>query len=279
MATRGNTWSVPAGQAEVFTVTITGGNGQPITGHYEGTEPLIAVVWEGSNLAPIAGVVSVAWQSSLAGTTTVTVAPPSSMTPGFYKVRLSVTFAGTTNPYYAGWLRVEAIPGTGAELPTYCGLQDLLDRAGDWLTRLMQSAASDVSNFVQERAWAREWLDDIIIGRSRVFAYRFDLAYALYYGSFPFGPVEAPDQVVSNYLASNYLMVVPRTIECTAYKALAFVCEKRQTFDDAGEQYRKRALMYHRMASNSLRRYRPTLDTNNDGYADIAFNLGVLTFR
>jgi hypothetical protein len=85
--------------------------------------------------------------------------------------------------------------------------------------------------------------------------------------------------VIAGYLASNYLQVVPRTIECVSYKALAFICEKRQTFDDKGEIYRQRAVWYHRKASNSLRRYRATLDTNGDGRADIAFNLGVLTFR
>jgi hypothetical protein len=74
-------------------------------------------------------------------------------------------------------------------------------------------------------------------------------------------------------------MIVPRTIECVTYKTLAFICEKRVTFDEQGESYRQRAQWYHRKASNSLRRYRPALDTNGDGHPDIAFNLGVITFR
>jgi hypothetical protein len=279
MAQRGNTWSVPAGQTETFTVAITGGAGNAIAGQYQGDEPLPVVVWEGSDLTPIAGVVSAAWQSGPSGLVQVDVSPPSTMTPGYYRCRLSVTYNGNTGPFYFGWIKVEAIPGTASEPPTYGALQDLIDRAGEWLTRLMQSGSGDVTNFVRERATAREWLDDVITGNSRVFAYRFDLTYALYYGSFPFGPVEAPDSVIAGYLASDYLQVVPRTIECVSYKALAFVCEKRQTFDEAGEQYRQRAQWYHRKASNSLRRYRPTLDTNGDGIADIAFNLGVITFR
>jgi len=51
------------------------------------------------------------------------------------------------------------------------------------------------------------------------------------------------------------------------------------SFDEAGEDYRKRANWYHRLASNALRGYRCELDTNGDGRTDIAFNLGVLTFR
>lgn len=262
-----------------YTVTITGSSGAAIVNQYQGTEPLYVTVWEGSNLAPINGVVSVAWASPPAGTVTAVFSPPANLTPGYYRVRLSVSYQGTESPFYAGWLRVQSVPGTASESPTYCSLQDLLDRAGDWLEQLMQSSTSSISNFVQERAAAREWLDDIIVGRSRVFAYRFDLTYALYYGSFPFGPVEAPDEVIVNYLASNYLMVVPRTIECTAYKALGFICEKKVTLDGPTDVYRERARYYHGMASNSLRRYRPCLDTNQDGYADIAFNLGVLTFR
>lgn len=276
---RDNGWTVPAGESDAFTVTISNSAGAAITGQYAGTEPLPATVWEGGNLAPITGVVTTTWQSGANGQVLATVTPPSGMTPGYYRVRLSVTYNGATNPYYYGWLKVDAVPGTSSESPTYCALQDLEDLAGDWLTRLMQSDPGAQTNFVRERAMAREWLDDIIVSRSRVFAYRFDLTYALYYGSFPFGPVEAPDQVISNYLASNYLQIVPRTIECTAYKALAFICEKRQTFDEDGEAYRQRAVFYHRKASSSLRRYRPTLDTNGDGNADIAFNLGVFTFR
>ena len=279
MANRGNTWSVPAGQTEVYTVTVTNAAGVPITGQYVGTEPLITVVWEGGNLTPIAGVATAVWLSPTAGTVTVTVSPPSTMTAGYYRVQLSLTYMGATNPYGYFWLQVQAIAGIGVEAPTYCALQDLVDLAGDWLPKLMQGLSGDQSNFVRERAMAREWLDDAIVSQSRVFAFRFDLSYALYYGSFPFGPVEAPDQVITNYLASNLLQVKPRTIECNAYKALAFICEKRVTFDEDGESYRQRANWYHRKASSSIRRYRATLDLNGDGYADVAFNLGVITFR
>lgn len=278
MANRGNTWAVPAGESDSFDVTIANAAG-PITGQYQGTEPLPVQLWKGSDLANIAGICTASWISGPDGTVLATVAPPAATAPGYYRVRLNVTYGGATSPIYYGWLKVEASPGTAAASPVYCELQDLVDLAGDWLERLMQGGPSDQTDFARERAMAREWLDDIIIGRSRVFAYRFDLNYALYYGSFPFGPVEAPDSVITNYLASDMLMIVPRTIECCSYKALAFICEKRQTFDEKGEEYRQRAQWYHRKAANSLRRYRATLDTNADGRADVAFNLGVLTFR
>lgn len=279
MSARGNTWQCPAGEAQTYTVTITNSAGIALTNLYDGSEALEALVWQGSNLAPIAGVLAPAWNTPADGTVNVALTVPDDMAPGWYRVRLSVTYTGQKSPFYYGWLEVLATPDAGEEPPTYTSYQDLEDLAGDWLKRLMQGDQTDRSNFLAERAMAREWLDDIIIGNSRVFAYRFDLNYALYYGSFPFGPVEAPDTVIAQYLASNYLMVVPRTIECCAYKALAFICEKRMTFDEDGESYRRRAIFYHRKASNSLRRYRATLDTNADGKPDIAFNLGVITFR
>lgn len=276
---RGNTWICPAGDGQTYTVTITNGAGVAITGVYAGTETLTATVWQGSNLTPIANVAAVSWLSGTNGTTTVLLTPPSNLAPGYYRIRLEVTYQSQKSPYYYGWIKVEAVAGSATAAATYGSYQDMVDLAGDWLLRLQQGDPGDETTFLRERAQAREWLDDIIVGSSRVFAYRFDLTYALYYGAFPFGPVESPDSVIKGYLDSNYLMIVPRTIECTSYKALAFACEKRVTFDESGEEYRRRAIYYHRKASNSLRRYRCQLDTNGDGNADIAFNLGVITFR
>jgi hypothetical protein len=278
MANRGNTWAVPAGEQDSFTVTVSNENGA-ITGQYQGTEPLPATVWRGSNLAPIAGMVTASWNTAADGTVDVVVSPDAAQAPGFYRVRLSVTFGGQTSPFYFGWIRVEAVPGTASEPAVYGSYQDLVDHCGEWVNQLQQGEAADRTDFLTERARAREWMDDAIVANSRVFAYRFDLTYALYYGSFPFGPVEAPDSVMTQYLASDFLIVKPRTIEACSYKAAAFICEKRQTFDAKGDEYQRRAAWFHRKASNSLRRYRAELDTNADGVTDIAFNLGVITMR
>ncbi len=274
MANRGNTWTVPAGESQSFTVTIAA----PLS-TYAGTEPLVAVLWEGGALAPIAGVLAVTWHTAAAGTVDVVVSPLLTMEPGYYRVRLSVTYLGTTSPFYNGWLKVDAVPGLATEAPVYCTLQDCLDRAGNWLVQLMQGNAADQTNFDVERALAREWLDDCIVSCARPYAYNFDLNYALVYGSFPFGPVETPDTVITGYLASNLLIVKPRTIETTVYKSLAFICEKRVSFDPGGEEYKQRAAWYHKRASNSLRRYRAEIDLNGNGVADVAFNLSVTSFR
>ncbi len=279
MASRGNTWTVPAGQSKSFTVTIRDGQGAAILSTYTGAEALPSSVWEGGALAPDLGVLAATWHTAAAGTVDVVVSPPAAMTPGFYRVRLEVFYAGALNPYFEGWLKVDAVPGTAAEAPVYCTLQDCLDRAGNWLVQLMQGGAADQTNFDIERALAREWLDDCIIVCARPYAYNFDLNYALIYGSFPFGPIETPDTVITGYLASNFLMVKPRTIECTVYKTLEIICQKRVTFDAEGDEYRKRAAWYHAMASSSLRRYRAEIDFNGDGKADVAFNLAVIGFR
>lgn len=282
MANRGNTWSIPTGESQTYSVSVVNGAGTVITGQYAGSEALEALVWEGSTIAPIANVLTNAWASPNGGpngqtTVTVTAATTASMLASYYRVRLSVTFAGQKSPYYYGWLRLLPSPGSATDAPTYNSLQDLLDKAGDWLPRLQQETGE--ANFVAQRARARSWLDDIIVGRSRVFAFRTDLAYALYYGSFPFGPVEAPDSVIAAYLASNFLMVDDHTREIVTYKALSLICENRMSFDATGDEFSRRASWYRKLASNSVRGYRPTLDTNADGKADIAFNLGVFTFR
>jgi hypothetical protein len=279
MPKRGNLWETHVGDSPSFAVTVCDENESPISGVYAGTEALKATVWEGETIAPIASVLTTAWTSGTAGTTSALIngATTAGMTPGFYQVLLELTYGGNLMPYYKGWLRLLPIGAAGSDPPTYCSLQDLIDKAGDWLPRMMQETTA--SNFLAERARARSWLDEIITSRSRVFAYRFDLAYALYYGSFPFGPVESPDSVVVGYLASDNLIVRDRTIEVVAYKALALICEKKISFDDRGDDYRKRAQWYHAKASQALRGYRCEIDTNNDGKTDIAFNLGVLTFR
>src|ERR1017187_6722675 len=276
---RGNTWECPIGGSQAYTVTIFNRSGVAITGQYAGTEPLAATVWEGTTIVANAGVLTPSWASASLGTTNVVLngSATAAMVPGYYKIMLEVTYSGQKSPYYNGWLRLTPIAAAGVEPPTYGVFQDLLDRAGDWLPRLMQESSE--TNFLFERGRARSWLDELIVNSSRVFAYRFDLSYALYYGSFPFGPVEAPDSVIVGYLAANDLLVKPRTIEIVTYKALALICEKRLSFDKDGEDYRKRAVWYHRLASNALRGYRCELDTNGDGKTDIAFNLGVLTFR
>jgi len=143
----------------------------------------------------------------------------------------------------------------------------------------MQSQAADETDFLDERARAREWLDDAIVAASRPYSYRYNMGDLLVYGGSPFGPVESPDATIKGYLDLDDLMVKPRTIECVAYKALEFACLKRMTFDSKGDDFRARAASFHRAASNSLRRYRAEIDINADGVADIAFNLGVITMR
>jgi hypothetical protein len=268
-------------------VNVVNGAGNVIVGQYTGTEPLTATVWEGNDLTALPNVITVSWTggtssaavNAAAGLTFAVVngGTTSSLTPGYYRVKLEVTYGGIVSPYYYGWLKLTPIPAGQAEAPTYNTLEDLLDKAGDWLPRMMQESSE--TNFARERARARSWLDDIIIARSRVFAYRFDLNYALYYGSFPFGPVESPDMVIANYLASNYLIVKDRTIEIVTYKALGYISEKRHSFDKPELDWTRYAVWYHRLADNSVKSYRAELDTNQDGYTDIAFNLGVFTFR
>jgi hypothetical protein len=287
MANRGNTWELPLGDGAIYDVNVVNGQGAVITGQYTGSEPLIATVWEGSNLTALPGVLSVTWSggtnppstNASNGITFVTVngSATTGLTYGYYRVKLEVTYGGITSPYYYGWLKLTPVAASAVEKPTYNALADLLDKAGDWLPRMLQE--SQLTNFVAERARARSWLDDIIISRSRVFAYRFDLNYALYYGSFPFGPVEAPDQVIATYLASNYLIVKDRTIECVTYKALSYISEKRHGMPDSDIDWIRYSNWYALRASNAVKAYRAELDTNGDGYTDIAFNLGVLTFR
>jgi hypothetical protein len=279
MAARGNTWETPLGDSPSYTVTIKSG-GAAILNTYTGTETLTATVWEGCTQAPLAGVLSLEWNTPAAATVNVLVngSATASLNQGWYRVRLEVTFQGNKTTFYSGWLRLEPIPGTAVEPPTYGTLQDLLNRSGDFLPRLMQETSE--TNFLYERGRARSYLDEIIVNRSRVFAYRFDLNYALYYGSFPFGPVEAPDQVIAGYLAANFLMVIDRTLEIVSYKALELICEHRIPYGTEQEdEYVKRAARYSALCRRAVRGYRCSLDINNDGLPDIAFNLSVHTFR
>jgi len=148
MADRGNTWELPVGDTQAYNCSVVGGNGQVITGQYVGTEPLTTTVWEGSNLTALPGVLTAAWVSGPAGTTIVQVngGATAGLTTGYYRTKLEVTYGGATSPYFYGLLHLLPIGGLGTEQPTYNALQDLLDKAVEWLPRLMQDNTE--TNFV-----------------------------------------------------------------------------------------------------------------------------------
>jgi hypothetical protein len=281
MAQRGNSWELPIGDGATYNIQIMNDASPPtaMTGVYAGTEPLTATVWQGSKLAATPGVITPAWVSGPLGTTTATVngGVTGTMAVGYYKVKLEVTYQGVTSPYYGGWLSLQAIPGTATPPPTYTTFQNLLDKGGTWLPRLQESTGE--TSFLFEQGRARSWLDSAIVARSRVYAYTFDLNYATIYGMFPWGPVESPDYVITGYLEANDLIVTDETIEICTYKSLSLICQNRVNFDDAGDDWLRRSNYYNAQANRTLRSYRCQIDTNDDGYADIAFHMGVFQFR
>jgi hypothetical protein len=281
VAQRGNSWEIPAGDGAVYDVQIMNGANPPaaLTGQYAGTEPLTAYVWMGSTQANVSGAITAAWVSGTAGTTTATIvgSVTSGMTPGYYRVRLEVTYAGVSSPYYGGWLNLLPIPGSTPPPPVYCAYSDLTDRAGDWLPRLQQ--ATGETDFAFERGRARSRLDSIIVGKSRVYAYTFDLNYATIYGMFPWGPVESPDYVITGYLASNFLVITDQVIDITAYNALGRICEKRMSFDEDGQDYAARARYYYSKEAQCIRGYRCQINSTDTIYPNIAFNCGLFQFR
>ena len=149
----------------------------------------------------------------------------------------------------------------------------MMDLAAGWFGSLL--VKNKYSNFLGERHRARTWLDDIIVGKSRPQSSQFDLATTSFYGL-----VEDEDAYIRDALDADGLLIDQAILEIVSYKALAFACESKIALEDtAGELWAKRARMCHARATNRLLCTRARIDTNADGAADVAFNLGVFTFR
>jgi hypothetical protein len=271
-------FQVLQGAALDLTVTLTDSMGDPIT-DYTGSETLSARLWPGGNL-PTSFAPAASWISAAAGT--IAVAHTASQTAGLTVGRYIGTLAlvdPTLGPLEAYRWSVEILqgPGTGVAPKTYVDLSDLLEYGSGWLYKLMD--AGDEVGFLKQRGRATSWLDDTIIA-----AWQTGNCMAL--GDPGYGAVlvgqgngQLPSAWLRQQLDAGALILRDLVKEIVANRALAIICQGKIEMGDKGEDYRKLARFYRNESEQLARTLRAEIDTNNDGFPELAVNLGVSSMR
>ncbi len=237
------------------------------------TDTLEAIVWGGLDAAPVA-TLEATLTDGPSGTLNVAISAVQSaaITPGIYPLEVAATRSAERLRILTAWLQVDSSPGSSTGTPTYCSYQDMVSAGGGaWLDALR--SAGDYSLFAEERGKARVWLDELIARKWRPWATRRGWCDA---GTT--GPIDAPNKVVSDYLAANYLMVNQNITRLTALKSLQFVCEQRVTLED-DERFAKKANRFDALAENLCASTVALLDINADGYPEYAIHLGFTSIR
>jgi hypothetical protein len=251
-----------------------------------GAAALSAVVWAGDDQATLFAPTTT-WVDALAGHVLLSVAASqtSGLTPGLYKVQLSLALGGQTSKKDLGLLRLLAAPGSGTAPTTYCSYDDMR-RFAPWIGDL-QSGESDETGFAEQRARARTWLHDAIVSRDRPWVWGRSgrvLGEPGFLGTWNDGRHGdlGPSKWLRDQLDAGYLMTIgPRydkVREMTAKKSLGYVLEAQ--LPEAGQRdYATLADRFHREAEWLLAGYVAELDLNGDGQADYWVRVGVASAR
>jgi hypothetical protein len=147
-------------------------SGAWLAGDFAGTEALTLAYWPGDNQPALADPASVAaWADPFdpdepAVVLTHDEADTALMTPGFVRYVLTVSADGVSADAYSGLL--EILPAAGSDDPpkTYCGF-DTLRRLMPAVDQLITADDSAQTDFAEQRASARRWLDRQVMARAR----------------------------------------------------------------------------------------------------------------
>jgi len=240
---------------------------------YAGTETLSAVIWDGAD-GPAVASPSATWISGPLGTIKLTLAAADTATLDVqpWPIRVSIAAGGRTFPAWEGWLDLQPSPGSGATLKSYCTFADMLQYGGQWLKQLLTTA--NRAGFLEERARARSKLDEWILAN-----YRPAVAYSTRTGPWGWSSPESPNATVKGYLDADKLIVTDKAREICARLALHFACEAKLDQSEASDPWARQAAYQLRAASALAVTYVAEIDTNADGYPEVAVNLGKVNTR
>jgi hypothetical protein len=269
-----NTLDVPVGDNAQFFIYLVDTKGKDIT-TYTGNEPVRAVVWAGDDRAPILSAATATFDpdQALLGQTTVIIngSATASITPGYYLIRCEIFLSGAWFEYFSGWLNLKRAPGLSVPSTVYCTLQDMMDRAGEWLPGLM--SVSETTNFEAERLQARQEIDRVVVSRNRPWGWAW-----LQSGFISPYTSEAPDIYLGQQLALGKLMVTPEIVQAATYLSLSLVCEQQLTWS-SDDVFFSRLRFYRAKYQQTLVSTVAQIDVNSDGIPDIVFNLGRFSIR
>jgi hypothetical protein len=253
-------------QSSALTITfqIADGNGNAIVA-FDGTEALATAVWPGGNrtnafspattwVDPSEGKVQIA----------ITSAQTADVALGRYQVYSTLTVA-SSDPVGILIAHLDVLPTSGSTTApaAYCSYCDLLRYGRSWLRQLQTD--DDEAGFAEQLGRARSWIEDLAHAHYRV------AAMTMVIGSQAFGPRRsgARSTWLQEQLDANTLMLTDQIREAAAKKALAFICEGQVGPSESSAPYARLAKMYHSQADYLGTCLVLSLDTNNDGFADV----------
>lgn len=263
---------LPVGHSATWSFTIQQAYGTAVTGVFTGSDTIAATVWPGDDQAQTFAP-TCAWVSATNGTATLTIAGSSttSLTPGTYRLQISVTQSGSKYLVHEGVLVLSASPGSGTALTTYCSFQDmqrLYSQIGD-----LHDAGTDQTGFAEQRHEARTWLEDII-QRSFKTSVAVSQTFFTYWDGGLYRSGRHNDWL-KGQLDNDHLLVTDAVKKVCACYAIGEVLGA-QTGRNTDNIYLQHSTKFKVRASSLASLLTVELDTNSDGVGDYAISLGVV---
>lgn len=231
-----------------------------------------AVVWPGGD-RPATFSPSAAWISAADRTFRVSIADADTalVDPAIYYLQAWTVVGGRTLSLLPNGSTFEVLPSPGATAarPSYVTMDDLRAVAV-WIDDLQ--VPDSLAGFERQLADARDWLDEILTR-----AYRGTGAEVLGWHGAALAAWNGPgtggvaSRWIKDQLTANRLIVSPRLKMACAYYALSRICEAMLT--RTGGQYRGLGASCRQEAESLLVASTAEIDTDGDGYGDVAINL------
>jgi hypothetical protein len=167
---------IARGRTLAFPVQLRDTAESPLTGVYDGTEPLALEVWAGDDRAPVPLAGSrVEWggttrdgaaYTAADGVITVTIddADTALLEPGAYQLAVTLTDGGEPLDAYRALLRILPSAGTAVAAPAWVTADDLTDAFPSLLD--LEDLDTEQAAAAEPRAEATAWLKDQVAARA-----------------------------------------------------------------------------------------------------------------
>lgn len=295
--------SLVVGSSRDFVLQANNSDGTPAANLFTGGDTITSRVWRGDDQSTLLSPTTT-WVSATAGTFMVTLndADTATFEVGQYRIQSLASAGGRTTIILDAFLALDPAPGIAAVRPVYCTFADMTKLAPQ-VTNLQ--TPDDLEGFLDQRADAREWLNQIVLNNYRgagmglyeqhswaAFSFssggprrslvpsRF-LQDALYgigqFAGLTSGGVPSsgmysttPAAFMPMVNTNGALLIRPPVRKATAYKAISEVYLGQL---GKGGDYSSYGAMYRNAADAEVMNLRVELDINQDGMAEISVPL------
>lgn len=267
----GETLEVVAGDDGLWNQAVRNTDGTPFT-LFTGSETLSAVLWTGEDQAVITPGPTATWTDAPNGAYALALAASATtpLTPGIYRIMVEVQATSQRFTLFNGSLRVYGRPGSASAFKTpYCSIGDMRREYAN-INKLL-NPDSDVTGFAEQIQDARDWIEN--------------LGQRHYRGSVAIDPARfavfadgfwrsGRDNVwLQEQFDADALILRRDVVQAVACYAVARVL-LAQTDGKNAENYQHQGGRLAVRADAIASQITLQLDTNGDGLADVAIDLG-----